>query len=258
MWPESTSSRRVDQPMTAAVRPWSVVARNLPEHADNPIHTDEGARAVGFGAALVAGTTVHAYLAHPIVEAWGVDWLAEGTSTIEFLAPVEAGDPVDCVPVPADDGSVEVRAEVAGDLRARLVAWRGSSAGDVAPLDGERLPDHLEPLEHGWLDYASRGGDDLTLYSDSGFVHPCGWSSLANNVMIRHLVNGPWIHTRSRIVHHSTAMVGATALVEAQVVDRFETPRGNRAVVNVDISVDGGPVATVRHEALVSLTPTAL
>ena len=244
--------------MTAAVRPWSVVARNLPEHADNPIHTDEGARAVGFGAALVAGTTVHAYLAHPIVEAWGVDWLAEGTSTIEFLVPVEAGDPVDCVPVPADDGSVEVRAEVAGDLRARLVAWRGSPAGDVAPLDGERLPDHLEPLGHGWLDYARRGGDDLTLYSDGGFVHPCGWSSLANNVMIRHLVNGSWIHTRSRIVHHSTAMVGATALVEAKVVDRFETRRGNRAVVNVDISVDGGPVATVRHEALVSLTPTAL
>jgi len=244
--------------MTAAVRPWSVVARNLPEHADNPIHTDEGARAVGFGAALVAGTTVHAYLAHPIVEAWGVDWLAEGTSTIEFLVPVEAGDPVDCVPVPADDGSVEVRAEVAGDLRARLVAWRGSPAGDVAPLDGERLPDHLEPLGHGWLDYARRGGDDLTLYSDGGFVHPCGWSSLANNVMIRHLVDGPWIHTRSQIVHHSTAMVGATALVEAQVVGRFETRRGTRAVVNVGISVDGGPVATVRHEALVSLTPTAL
>jgi hypothetical protein len=29
-------------------------------------------------------------------------------------------------------------------------------------------------------------------------------------------------------------------------------------VVDVDISVDGGSVATVRHEALVSLTPTAL
>ena len=42
------------------------------------------------------------------------------------------------------------------------------------------------------------------------------------------------------------------------VVDRLETRRGNRAVVNVDISVDGGPVATVRHEALVSLTPTVL
>ena len=123
---------------------------------------------------------------------------------------------------------------------------------------GEWLPDHLEPLDHGWIDYARRAGDDLALYSDSWFVHPCGWSSLANNVMIRHLVDGPWIHTRSRIVHHSAAMVGATALVEAKVVDRFETRRGNRAVIDVDISVDGGPVATVRHEALVSLTPTDL
>ena len=106
--------------MTAAARLWSVTARHLPEHADNLIHPDDGARAIGFGGALVAGTTVHAYLVHPIVEAWGADWLAEGTSTIEFLAPVEAGDRIDCVPVPADDGSVEVRAEVAGTLRARL------------------------------------------------------------------------------------------------------------------------------------------
>ncbi len=244
--------------MTAEARIWSVTARNLPEHADNPIHTDEGARAVGFGAALVAGTTVHAYLVHPIVEAWGTEWLAEGTSTIDFIAPVEAGDRIDCVPVPAADGSVEVRAEVAGALRARLVAWRGSLAGDGAPHEGERLPDHLEPLEHGWVDYARRAGDDLMLYSDSGLVHPCGWSSLANNVMIRHLVDGPWIHTRSRIVHHSMVTVGAMALVEAKVVDRLKTRRGNRAVIDVDISVEGIPVVTVRHEALVSLTPVAL
>ena len=39
---------------------WSVQARNLPEHASNPIHTDEGGRAAGFDAALVAGVTVYA------------------------------------------------------------------------------------------------------------------------------------------------------------------------------------------------------
>ncbi|SVB41331.1 uncharacterized protein METZ01_LOCUS194185, partial [marine metagenome] len=39
---------------------WSVRARNLPEHARNPIHTDEGGRAAGFDAALVAGVTVYA------------------------------------------------------------------------------------------------------------------------------------------------------------------------------------------------------
>jgi len=72
---------------------WSVQARNLPEHASNPIHTDEGGRAAGFDAALVAGVTVYAYVTRPIVEAWGPGWLAEGGATVEFLAPVQADGP---------------------------------------------------------------------------------------------------------------------------------------------------------------------
>ena len=244
---------------TATPRTWSVTARNLPEHADNPIHTDDGARAAGFPAAIVAGTTVHAYLTRPIVEAWGMAWLANGSSTVAFLAPVLADDPVDCVPVVAADGSVEVQALVDGQLRARFVARpEADTGGDGSRRDGELLPAHVESLVDGRVDYARRAGDDLALYATAGIVHPCLWSSLANGVMIRHLVDGPWIHTSSRIVHHATALVGATALVEAKVVDRFETRRGIRAVVDVDISVDGGSVATVRHEALVSLTPTAL
>ncbi len=42
------------------LQPWSISAVNLPDHADNLVHTDEGAIAVGFERALVAGTTVYA------------------------------------------------------------------------------------------------------------------------------------------------------------------------------------------------------
>ena len=86
-------------------------------------------------------------------------------------------------------------------------------------------------------------------------MHPCLWPSLANGVMIRHLVDGPWIHTRSRIVHHSRVAVGSDALVEAAVVDRFDTRAGTRVLLEVRISVDGAPVATIEHEAIVSLRP---
>jgi hypothetical protein len=244
-------------------RPWSVVARNLSEHADNPIHTDEGARSAGFGAALVAGTTVHAYLTRPVVEAWGTGWLAGGTSIVEFLAPVEAGDPVDCIPMPDQNGSVEVRAEVRGDLRARLVARLGTKFGQAPVVEGDRLDDGpltpwLERLDGPWTDYAWRAGDDLDIYADEGLVHPCTWTALANGVMVRHLVDGSWIHTRSQIIHHTVVPAGAAALVEARVADKFETRRGTRAVVDVHISVDGVPVADIVHEALVSLRPTDL
>ena len=68
-------------------------------------------------------------------------------------------------------------------------------------------------------------------------------------------MEGPWIHTRSRIRHHSTAQVGAVAVVEAVLIDRFETRSGSRAVLDVRISVDGMLVASLEHEALVSLHP---
>ena len=78
--------------------PWSVTAQNLPEHARNPIHTDDGARAAGFPAALVAGVTTYAYLCHPVVAAWGLDWVRDGAGEVRFRSPVFAGDRVTCAP----------------------------------------------------------------------------------------------------------------------------------------------------------------
>ncbi len=237
---------------------WSVQARNLPEHASNPIHTDEGGRAAGFDAALVAGVTVYAYVTRPIVEAWGPGWLAEGGATVEFLAPVQAGDPVDCVPgVPTETGSVEVMALVGGGARVRCTAWPGPPdwTDRGRPLH-EQLEPHEEPLTGGWADYGLRAGDDLGLYAEDGIVHPAVWPALANGVVTRNLVDGAWIHTRSRIRHHGIAHVGAMATVQATVVDRFDTRSGRRAVLDVAISVDGALVATIEHEAIVALHPT--
>ena len=73
-------------------QPFTVIAQNLPEHARNPIHTDEGARAAGFERALVAGVTTYTYMTHPIVEAWGLDWLTFGGGEVRFRRPVFAGD----------------------------------------------------------------------------------------------------------------------------------------------------------------------
>jgi len=77
---------------------WSIVAQNLPEHARNPIHTDEGAQAAGFPRALVAGVTTYAYMTHPIVAAWGLEWLQSGGGEFRFRKPVFDKDVVTCEP----------------------------------------------------------------------------------------------------------------------------------------------------------------
>jgi acyl dehydratase len=237
-------------------QPWQVTAQNLPEHAGNPIHTDEGARAQGFPAALVAGVTTFAYLTHPLVAAWGVDWLARGGGEVRFTAPVFAGRELACTPTTRPDGSVTVEAvDPTEDRNPRAVfeAVRDAGPPPVA-RDGEVLPSRHFVLDGCYgADYGARAGDDLALYLKEGIVHPAVWPAIANAIMSTELVNGPWIHTRSIVRHHAVAHQGATVAVHATVVDRF-VRRGERAVVDIVVDHDGAPVATLEHEAIIDLT----
>jgi len=59
-------------------QPWQAEAYNQVPESENRIHSDEVARRFGFRGGLVPGVTVTAYLCHPAVDAWGMDWLARG------------------------------------------------------------------------------------------------------------------------------------------------------------------------------------
>jgi acyl dehydratase len=242
-----------DEPtVSRLLEPWSVRARNLPEHSTNAIHTDEGARAAGFDAALVGGVTTYAYLTHPIVVAWGLDWVGCGTAEVRFDHPVSDGDEIVCTPV-ADDGAVVVSALVGGESKATLRA-----TGDPGPprpaRAGTSLPSRDIVLADRYgADYGVRVGDDLDFYTTEGVVHPAVWPALANAVFAADLVRGPWIHLRSSIRHHGLAPAGAVATVHATVIDRFQRRSGERAIVDVVIEVDGNLVATLEHEAIIAL-----
>jgi acyl dehydratase len=235
---------------------WSVLARNLPDHATNTIHTDEGARAAGFESALVAGVTTYAYLTHPLVAAWGIDWLTRGGGEVRFTAPVFADARVDCVPV-ADGGAVVVDAVCPDQERNPRATFRAvRDAGPPRSMrGGEALPSRrIELGSTTSADYGLRAGDDLELYADEGVMHPVIWPAIANDVFSAELVRGPWIHTRSIIRHHAPGPVGAFVDVHATVVERYER-RGQRAIADILIEHDGRPLATLEHEAIVDLGP---
>ncbi|HEY4332113.1 MAG TPA: hypothetical protein VGM78_06075 [Ilumatobacteraceae bacterium] len=233
---------------------WTTRAVNLPEHARNAIHTDAGAHAAGFPRALVAGVTTYAYLTHPIVAAWGIDWVRSGGGEVRFRHPVFEDDLLRCEPAIADD-AVTVRGLVGdGEARASLRAVRVGGPPPEAPA-GERAITRTVQLSGEWSDYGVRAGDDLALYHDEGIVHPAVWPALANQVVHAEVASGAWIHTRSVVRHHGVAASSSVAMVTATVVDRFASRSGQRAVLDVRIEVDGVLVASLEHEAIVRLPP---
>jgi hypothetical protein len=239
--------------LSATPAAWTVTARNLPEHARNPIHTDAGARAAGFPRALIAGVTTYAYLTHPIVAAWGIDWLERGGGEVRFRRPVFDQDRLRCTPV-VDGEVVAIHALTDEPDQPRAVFRAVQQSGVASAIrPGEELPALRIPLvgELG-SEYGSRAGDDLALYAERGLVHPAIWPALANRVVHTQVARGSWIHTRSVIRHHGTAIAGSIADVHAVVVRRFES-HGERAVLDVQIEIDGALVASLEHEAIIAL-----
>jgi hypothetical protein len=239
-------------PLLTTPVPWSIVAQNLPEHARNPIHTDSGAQAAGFARALVAGVTTYAYLTHPVVVAWGEDWLASGGGEVRFRSPVFQDDHLDLVPASVD-GDVMIDARVGDDLALATFRAVRDSGAPPSMRSGEVLRTRQIALD-GELgaEYGVRAGDDLDVFVRLGLVHPAVWPALANHIVHVDVARGAWIHTRSIIRHHGIARAGATATVHAVVVERFDRS-GERAVLDVRIDVDGRPVATLEHEAIIAL-----
>lgn len=231
-------------------RPWTVVAVNLPEHARNPMHTDEGAKRAGFPRALVAGVSTYAYLTHPFIEAFGMEWVERGGGEVRFRRPIFDGDVVRVEPTTED--SLVVRALTSDPDQPRAVFNAVTCAEDFVVLrDGEQLPEMEFELSGEWgADYAERLGDELEFCTSHGVVHPAVWPALANNVFQYHVVRGQWIHTRSIIRHHGIAVPGSRAVVRANIISRFERS-GERAVADVEIEVEGKVVASLEHEAII-------
>jgi hypothetical protein len=69
-------------------QPWQAEAYNQVPESENRIHSDEVARRYGFRGGLVPGVTVTAYLCHPAVAAWEMDWLARGRARAVVSEPL--------------------------------------------------------------------------------------------------------------------------------------------------------------------------
>lgn len=266
---------------TGSLPIYRVRARNTSADSDNKIHDDTIAASYGFRGGLVPGVTVYAYMTVPLVERFGLDWLARGSMQVKFHQPFYDGDEV-VVRCEADSSADPITVAVTAEKEGGTVcatalatvkdraAWLGEPrledypeaplpaldarfvptpelliAGTVLGTLNERItaPDRmlLEKLD-----------EHLPIYlGPEAITHPFVFLSLANHVLMSNYRLGPWIHTASDLKNWSAVLDGETISIRGRIADCFER-KGHEFVV-LDLLVTANEnrvVQQVRHTAI--------
>ncbi len=255
-----------------------VVAKNYATQHDNKIHSDAGAARYGFAGGLVPGVANYAYLTRPVVEALGSDWLTRGTMTAKFIQPIYDGE------------TATARAAVTSIQPFELQLELRNAAGALCAVGTAGLPDALPPLavsayppcqlpdarraatiavvragdELGSLDFTLDLADTvflenmqetLPLYRGAeALCHPAFWPAQANELLMRNVALGPWIHTASTVRHYALAHNGERLSLRGRVREAFEK-RGHEIVV-LDLGLFGEEehaIAHISHSAIIKL-----
>lgn len=254
---------------------WQVVAYNDAVDSGNPIHEDSVAQRYGFGGGLVPGVTTYGYLLHPVVAAFGPDFLTRGSSSVSLRRPIYAGESLQVsarVSAVARD-SIAFELEVSN--QAAEVCALGSAYLPAAPSPPRALPPRAAvPLPRraatpealaaeprlGTLEitqdaaetaaFLATAGDCLPCYRD--ILHPAWLLRQANILVDRSVAVGAWVHTASEVIHLGVARPGEPIVIRGEVVGL--TQRKGHDYADIDVYIEGaGPLMRVLHTAIYRL-----
>jgi acyl dehydratase len=261
---------------------YRVRGRNTSADSENKIHDDDMAASYGFRGGLVPGVTVYAYMTVPLVERFGLDWLARGSMQIKFHQPFYDGDEVivRCEPDSSADPikiAVTAEREDRGIVCATALATVNDRAAWLGEPRLENYPEAALPQPEA-RPVASRESlvpstvlgtltetisaparailedldERLPIYSGSEAVaHPFVFLSLANHILMSNYQLGPWIHAASDLKNWSAVRDGEAISVRGRIADCFER-KGHEFVV-LDLLLVAGQsrvVQQVRHTAI--------
>lgn len=254
----------------------TVHTRNVSINSENRIHDDAEARKYGFAGGLVPGTAVYAHMTYPIVYTFGLDWLGHNVSHLVLLKPAYDGERLTVRTESPHGGHHAATVRIYNDAGAELARLETGVARALpdpdplsrvppAPPAAERTPIsweavvpgqalralHWTPTDQQQEDWCRAVSDPLAVYkaSDSP-VHPGLILQAANNVLSRHYVLKPWIHTESRILTRGVLRVGKPVEVRGVVTERWEK-KGHQFLKLYVAMLNGGGVAVeVYHTAI--------
>src|SRR5215475_10551998 len=258
---------------------YEVVAKNYGADHANKIHSDEGAAKYGFAGALVPGVGLYAYMTRPVADALGHEWLERGAMSAKLIKPVYDGEKVQARATVVNTDPIELKLELlnqSAELSAIGSAGLPNSLSAVDPNEYQycALPNEarLRPATIsnfsigdtlGSLEFNLDLKDELSQFLDNvvetspiygSICHPAFWIAQANEVLMRNIALGPWIHTASDMRHYALARDGERLALRGRVIDLYER-RGHEMIV-VDLGLFGEndrPIAHIKHTAIIRL-----
>ena len=258
---------------------YRVKAKNTSTQSENKMHDDTVARRYGFRGGLVPGVAVYGYVTHPVVAAFGRDWLERGGATVRFVKPLFEGEEGVVTGSATAEGATLRLLNPAGEECAVATVTRAASgpapdpaAYPTAPLPAERPEGSRAELAPGRVlatsevlydereaaDYLDGQSETHPIYrGPGGLVHPAYYLKLANRALTGTVKVSPWIHLASDVRHLGAARVGERLAVRGRVERVYE--KKGREMVEMDVLVVAGPearpVAAIHHTAIWRLAP---
>ncbi len=262
---------------------WQSVAFNQAPDSANEIHGDRIARQYGFRGGLVPGVTISAYLLHPAVEAWGLDFLYRGAATVQVGSPLYDEEPFSVnvleqcesaykAEITQPDGTVSATADVSLPELAPIAPTR---RGDpVTSSDFKPPPASMEHFEHlrahGCRAFRYRWSSKHNMrtyvrdeslmpdlhrldgggYANTGFLLGCSnWVLAANAHM------NPWVHLQTQSQYYRAVPLDSSLIAEVTVREFYE--KKGHEFVDVDVHLfdeaDDACVATIYLRAIYRL-----
>lgn len=265
---------------------WQGIAFNTSPLSANQIHSDAMARDYGFRGGLVPGVSVSAYLTHPAVTAWGLDWLDHGGAKVSILNPTYDGDSFSVALDEVTDtdyqatltdpnGTVTARGEIyrqherqppslrrdpllQADYRApgatpatmQQLREQGMSALAIKWCAGVEMESYLQQAECMPSAHAPNG----PVYANTAFL-----LGLSNWVLAANVTMNPWIHLQTQSWNYAAVNPGTRLTVECAITELFAR-KGHEFVdleVNAFASDTSQAVITVMLRAIYRMRAAA-
>lgn len=255
---------------------YEVIAKNYGADHANRIHSDDGAARYGFAGALVPGVGLYAYLTRPVLDVLGREWLERGAMSAKFIKPVYDGAKVQARATIANNDPIELSLELINQSGELCAVGSAGLPNSLTALDPGaypfRAPAQLAPATIASFSIGAMLGSfefnvdlksEMPKFLDNvvetspiydSICHPAFWIAQANEILMRNIALGPWIHTASDARHYSVARDGEPLSLRGRVIDLYER-KGHELVV-VDLGLFGEndrPVAQIKHTAIIKL-----